>query len=162
LEFFDVGVVDAEAELVEFGLNLLNHFVFEYSALAEKFFHGHVGHDAAGFALDDAFDDLLDVVAARGDGDCALGCSGWRSAIGFTGEEDGVLLESVLAVLGADGEYGGKTELQLFHSHGLDAHAEVEGGDADLGDFLEGVYESLVSLANIVCALQCTKHVPSS
>jgi hypothetical protein len=155
LEFLDVCIIDTQTKLIEFGLDLLDDFILEDAALAEQFFHGHVGHDATRFAFNDAFDDFLDMIATRGDSDCTFGRSGWRATVGFAGQEDSVFLEGVLAVFGANGEDGWEAELELLDGHGLDAHAEVERRDADFGNFLEGVYEGLLSLANVagVCSV---------
>jgi hypothetical protein len=104
LQFLDVGVVDAQAELVEFLLDAFDDLGLEEAAVVEELFHGHVGDDGAGLALDDAFDDVLDVVAAGCDGGRAVLCA--DLAVGVTCQEDGVLFQGRLVIVRADGEDG--------------------------------------------------------
>ena len=105
LQFFDVGIVDAQTELVEFFLDAFDDLGFEQAAVVEELFHGHVGDDGAGFAFDDAFDDVLDVVAAGRDGGCAI--SGADLAVGVACQKHSVLLQGSLVIVRADGEDGG-------------------------------------------------------
>ena len=70
----EVEVTDFDAELVEFGLNVMGNLFFELLTTLEEFFHGHLGdedtsvrflgfgEEIPNFTLDDASDDVLDVL----------------------------------------------------------------------------------------------------
>jgi len=90
--------------LVQLVLDAFDDLAFEESAVVEELFHGHVRDDGPGFALNDAFDDVLDMVAAGCDGARALRAD---LAVRVAGEEDGVLLQGSLVIVWADGEDGG-------------------------------------------------------
>lgn len=81
----------------------------EEAAVVEQLFHGHVGDDRTGFALDDAFDDVLHMVTSCADSLRSSGSS--LAAVGVTGEEHSVLLQRGFVVVGADGEDGGHWNL---------------------------------------------------
>lgn len=63
MKLFDVGIVGAVAELIEFFLYTFDDLRFEQSTVVEQLLHCHVGDDAPRLAFDDAFDDVLNVVA---------------------------------------------------------------------------------------------------
>jgi hypothetical protein len=78
LELFDVGVVNAETELVEFLLDVFDdlrsqlrrlywalhtYLLLENLSLLEDLFHCHRGDNDACFTLDDALDDVLNMAA---------------------------------------------------------------------------------------------------
>ena len=84
LKLFDVGVVDAKTELVEFvldgkiisistyqmlplssHLDIIYDFLFEDLSLLENLFHGHAGNNDTSFTLDDALDNVLDMISLR-------------------------------------------------------------------------------------------------
>jgi hypothetical protein len=80
------------------------YLCLEESAVVEQFFHGHVGDDGAGLALDDTFDDILDMVASRGDGSSAFLTD---LAIRVASEKHCVLLQRRLIIVRSDGEDSG-------------------------------------------------------
>lgn len=64
LQLLDIGIVDAKTELVQFFLNAIYDFLFEDLAFLEYLFHSHRGDDDTCLAFDNAFDDVLDMMAA--------------------------------------------------------------------------------------------------
>ena len=90
------------------------------------------------------------MVPARGNGHGAFRCRDWRTAIRLARQEHGVFLERFLAIRRTDGEDCWERELQLLNGHGLDAHAEVERRDRNLGDFLKRPYKCLCLLVWII------------
>lgn len=64
LEFLHVGIVDLQAELVQFALDVLEDSPLELLALGEDLFHRHAGNKNPGLALYHTLDDVLEVVLA--------------------------------------------------------------------------------------------------
>lgn len=62
----------------------------EQAAVVEKFLHRHVGDNGTSLSLDDAFYDILDMVASSGDG---VRASRTNLAIRVTREKHSVLLQ---------------------------------------------------------------------
>ncbi len=54
----------SESKLIQLALHVLNDFCLENLTLLEDLFHRHSRNDAASLALDDTFDDILDMAAA--------------------------------------------------------------------------------------------------
>ena len=78
--------------------------------------HCHPRNNHTRLTLDDALDDILNVIAACG---CSL-IAGLVGAISTTPSQDfGIFAEGVHLVLWADGKDSRQRELQLFDSHGL-------------------------------------------
>jgi hypothetical protein len=80
------------------------HLCLEKSTVVEQLLHSHVRDDGAGLALDDAFDDILDVVSSCGDGPRAFLAD---LAIGVASEKHCVLLQRRLVIVRSDGEDSG-------------------------------------------------------
>lgn len=68
----------------------ISHLCLEESAVIEKLFHRHVGHDGAGLALNNALDDVLYVVTTRGD-DASASLA--DLAIRIASKEHGIFLQ---------------------------------------------------------------------
>ena len=54
-------------QAIKHGLGM-TYLSLEQAAIVEELLHSHVGDDGSSFSLDDAFHDILDMVAASGDG----------------------------------------------------------------------------------------------
>ena len=46
----------------------MTYLSLEQAAVVEELLHSHVGDDGSGLSLDDTFHDILDMIAASGDG----------------------------------------------------------------------------------------------
>lgn len=117
----------SETELVQLALNILDDCRFEDLTLLEDLFRGHAADDDACLALDDALDNLLDMVTTW-----ARCCSHTIAA----SQNFGVLGKRLQVIVRTDGEDGRKREVQLLNGHGLQGDLEVKGADGDLAAFL--------------------------
>lgn len=61
-KLFDIGVVDQEAKLVEFKLNLIKNLFLELFGAFENVFHGHGGCKNTSLTLDNALNEFSDMV----------------------------------------------------------------------------------------------------
>lgn len=131
----------SEAELVQLALDILDDGGFEDLTLLENLLHCHTADNDTRLALDDTFDDVLDMITA-GAGGFLLGGVG-----GSAGQDLGVLAQRFVIVIGTDGEDGGEGELELLHGHGLQRDFEVKGADGDSAGFLPwpdpGLFDNL-------------------
>lgn len=64
LELLHIGIVDFQAELVQFTLDVLEDPPLELLPLGEDLFHRHAGNKDSGFALDDTLHDVLEILLA--------------------------------------------------------------------------------------------------
>ena len=147
LQLLDIGIVNAQAELIEFILNILNHFCLEDLPFLEDLLHRHARDNHTGLSLDDALDDVLHVVALRRHDGGALGER--IAPVGTTAEQEGILAERFGIVVGSDGEDGRKGKLKLLHRHGLQVEGKVKGRDGDAGDALPWLDEGLFDDADV-------------
>lgn len=91
---------------------------FEQSAVVEKLLHRHVGDYATSLAFDDAFDNVLDMVAA-GANNARVG------AIAAACEKSRIFDQALHGIVRADCKDCRERELQLLRGHGLETKAEV-------------------------------------
>ena len=162
-----ITVVNDQAKLIKFTLDVAEDAPLEDFALGEDLLHGHARHQHTGLALDDTLDDILEKLVIVG----SLGGAG-------IGQQHGVLNQCVASVLAApnisemvvagvtafatsaqmmvvvvdsaphvcaalidvraDGEDDGKQELELLLGHGLEVHAIVVWLHAEAHASLEG------------------------
>lgn len=97
--------------------------------------HCHVRHDTSRLSLDDAFHNVLHMIAT-----C---CNHATLALHYlpvriASEKHRILRQCFDGIVRTDCEHGRERELQLLTCHGLERHAEIEGSDRELGDLLEG------------------------
>ena len=123
----------SQTKLIQFALDILNHLCLEDLAFLENLLHRHPGNDDTGLTLDNALDNILNMISACRR--CLPACLVLRSS----SQNLGILLECFRLVFRADGEHSWQLELELFNRHSLQGDLEVEGTDGYSVAFLPWV-----------------------
>lgn len=97
--------------------------LLEELAFLEDLFHCHARDDDSSLALNDALDDILNIVSRR--------MGGAALAARFSREQKGVFLEGGEVVVWADGEDCRKRKLEFLDGHSLQVKGKVEGRDGN-------------------------------
>ncbi|RAL48393.1 hypothetical protein DM860_005817 [Cuscuta australis] len=122
-QLLDISIVNEEPKLVELELDLFENLLLELLGALEDLFHGHGGGKDTGLTLDDALDELVDMVGVL--------------VVG--GDELGVLVEALRVVNPrADREDGWEDERELLGAHRLDFEGVVHRGDVESHAQLSG------------------------
>jgi hypothetical protein len=128
-------------------LHAVNDLLLEYLSLFEDLLHSHTGNDDTRLSLDDALDNVLNMVAFRWHDGSAPAITG---AIWVAGQKERIFLESVEVIVRTDGKNCRQGKLKLLIGHSLKVEREIEGRDGDPGTFLPWFDECFLDNTNVV------------
>jgi hypothetical protein len=115
-------------------LNIVDDFLLENLPLLENLLHGHTGNNDTGLSLNDALDDVLNMIAL-GRHYCSTS-TGRTGAIRIARQEKCIFLQGIQVIVRTNGKDSRQSKLELLHCHCLKVQGEIEWRDGDSCAFL--------------------------
>jgi hypothetical protein len=128
-------------------LHAVNDLLLEDLSFFEDLLHSHTGNDDTRLSLDDALDNVLNMVAFRWHNGSSSAVTG---AIWVAGQKERIFLEGIEVVVRTNGKNSRQGKLKLLIRHGLKVEREIEGRDGDAGTLLPWLDECFLDNTNIV------------